>query len=937
MRTDRAVSGEETADIDPRATDARAGISGSVKAEEDAVPWYALEVEAVLARLNTSDSGLTGDEPAARLDQFGPNRLQPPKPKSALVRFAQQFNNVLIYVLLGAAVVTGLLQHWLDTSVIIGVVIINAAIGFLQEGKAERALDAIRSMLSMQALALRDGKRLLLPAEELVPGDIVYLRSGDKVPADIRLVQAKTLQIQEAALTGESLPVTKEVAAISADAALGDRRSMAYSSTLVTYGQGCGVVVHTGDKTEIGRISAMLADVQLLVTPLLKQMATFGQWLTGAIVVVATITFVFGIFVHGYSAEDMFLASVGLAVAAIPEGLPAIMTITLAIGVQHMAHRRAIVRRLPAVETLGSVSVICSDKTGTLTKNEMTVQTLVTAQNLLEVDGVGYAPYGNISRGNVQVTVSNDSLLREIALAAALCSEAGLHESDEGWVVDGSPTEGALLAVAMKAGLDPAFEARALPRTDLIPFESEHRCMGTLHHDHAGRGFIFVKGAPERILGMCDRQRTSAGDEALDGTYWHQRMEDIAARGQRVLALASNTTSSDHTELSFHDIEGGMRLLGMFGLADPPRQEAIDAVASCQAAGIRVKMITGDHATTAGAIGRVIGLSTEGGILTGRELDALSEAELRERALQVDIFARTSPEHKLHLVQALQATNHVVAMTGDGVNDAPALKRADVGVAMGKKGTEAAKEAAEMVLADDNFASIADAVEEGRAVYDNIKKAIIFILPTNGGEALTIMAAIALGHMLPITPVQILWVNMVTAVTLALALAFEPAERHVMQRSPRAPQEPLLSGFLLWRIVFVSAILVVGTFGLYLWARNLGADVALARTVAVNTLVMFEVFYLFNSRFLRQSVFNLAGLLGSRPALLASVIVISLQIAFTYAPPLQYLFDSRSLDLQTWLLIVAVASSVLWLVELEKWFLARREKARAAPLSELGS
>jgi magnesium-transporting ATPase (P-type) len=831
---------------------------------------------------------------------------------------------MLIYVLLGAALVTGLLQHWLDTSVIIGVVIVNAVIGFLQEGKAERALDAIRNMLSMQALVQRDGKRLLLSAEELVPGDIVHLRSGDKVPADIRLIQARTLQIQEAALTGESLAVAKDKAPVDEDAALGDRRCMAYSSTLVTYGQGFGVVVSTGDSTEIGRISAMLAEVQLLSTPLLRQMTAFGQWLTAAIIVVAAVTFLYGVVVQAYSVEDMFLASVGLAVAAIPEGLPAIMTITLAIGVQHMARRRAIVRRLPAVETLGSVSVICSDKTGTLTKNEMTVQTLMTARGVFEVDGVGYAPFGNISRGGVQVSASKDPLLRELMLGAALCSEAGLHEADDGWVVDGSPTEGALLAVAMKAGLDPDFEARALPRTDLIPFESEHRCMGTLHHDHSGRGFIFVKGAPERILAMCSRQRTKAGDEVLDDAYWHHRMEEVAARGQRVLALASRTTSSDHTELSFSDIEGDMSLLGMFGLADPPRQEAIDAVARCQAAGISVKMITGDHATTATAIGRMVGLSADGGILTGQDIDHLSNDDLGARVLQVDIFARTSPEHKLHLVEALQATNHVVAMTGDGVNDAPALKRADVGVAMGRKGTEAAKEAAEMVLADDNFASIADAVEEGRAVYDNLKKAIIFILPTNGGEALTIMAAIALGHVLPITPVQILWVNMVTAVTLALALAFEPTERRVMERAPREADEPLLSGFLLWRILFVSAILVVGTFGLYLWARNHGADVALARTIAVNTLVMFEVFYLFNSRYLHHSVLSREGFLGSRPVLLGCSIVIGLQICFTYAPPLQYLFGSRPLDLQVWLLILAVSSSVLWLVELEKWFLAKR-------------
>jgi magnesium-transporting ATPase (P-type) len=888
--------------------------------------WHSLSDQSTFAQLGASESGLSSEQAAVRLDKYGPNRLQPPQPKSAALRFAEQFNNVLIYVLLLAALVTALLGHWLDTAVIVGVVFINAVIGFLQEGKAERALDAIRNMLSMQALVLRDGRRVLIPAEQLVPGDVVLLHSGDKVPADIRLFYVKSLQIQEAVLTGESLAVAKEVDAAPSDSQIGDRRCMAYSSTLVTYGEGQGVVVATGDATEIGRISILLSDVQRLITPLIKQMSSFGRWLSGAIVVVAALTFLYGIGMQSYTVDQMFLAAVGLAVAAIPEGLPAIMTITLAIGVQHMARRRAIVRRLPAVETLGSVTVICSDKTGTLTKNEMTVQSLVTEENQYEVSGVGYAPRGNFTIADAAVSAKDDALLSDLARGAILCSEANLHEDEAGWVVDGSPTEGALLAMAMKAEFDPATEARNLPRVDHIPFESEHRFMATLHRDSSGNGCIYVKGAPERIFNMCSFQRSAAGDHPLIAEFWHERMEEIAVRGQRVIALATKPATSEQLELGFSDVESGLTLLGLFGLADPPREQAISAVASCQAAGIRVKMITGDHAITAGAIGSIIGLRTDGGILTGHDLDAMNEQELCRRIGEVDIFARTSPEHKLRLVQTLQKNGEVVAMTGDGVNDAPALKRADVGVAMGMKGTEAAKEAAAVVLVDDNFACIADAVEEGRIVYDNIKKAITFILPTNGGEAFTIMAAIAMGQVLPITAVQILWVNMVTAVTLALALAFERAESNVMQRSPRAPSEPLLSGFLFWRIGFVSAILVAGTFGMYLWERDHGADVAMGRTVAVNTLVMFEVFYLFNTRFLRDSVLNISGLFGSRPVMIAVVLVIFFQLGFTYAPPMQELFDTRALSLQQWVSITVVASSVLWLVELEKWLVKRRAK-----------
>jgi magnesium-transporting ATPase (P-type) len=811
--------------------------------------WHATPAEAVINRLGTDLEGLSADEAAKRLAQYGPNRLRPARRRGPIARFLLQFHNVLIYVLLGASVVTAALAHWVDTGVILGVVLINALIGYVQEGKAERALEAIRNMLSLSASVMRDGRKTTLPADALVPGDIVFLQSGDKVPADLRIVHVKNLQIQEAVLTGESIAVEKKREAVADEALLGDRSSMAYSGTLVTYGQATGVVVATGTSTEIGRISSMLAEVQTLTTPLLQQIELFGRWLTLAIIIVAVSTFGFGILIRDYAPSDMFLAAVGLAVAAIPEGLPAIMTITLAIGVQRMARRNAIIRRLPAVETLGSVSVICSDKTGTLTRNEMTVQAIATSRHLFEVTGVGYLPAGELTLDGIEASLDHRPLLSEMTRGALLCSDAGLRQTDTHWVVDGDPTEGALVVVAMKAGWEPEFEAKNCPRTDVIPFESEHRFMATVHHDHEGNGYIYVKGAPERILEMCDQQRGYLDDEPLELAYWHARMEEIAGRGQRILALAAKPALNSHRELRFKDVENGLVLVGLFGLTDPPRPEAIEAVARCQAAGIKVKMITGDHAATARAIAAQLGLDHGTGVLTGHQLDSLDDQQLRSRIEQANVFARTSPQHKLRLVETLQAANDVVAMTGDGVNDAPALKRAGVGVAMGVKGTEAAKEAAEMVLADDDFASIAHAVEEGRTVYDNLKKSIMFILPTNVGEALTIVMAIALGRLLPLTAAQILWVNMITAVTLALSLAFEPAESDVMSRPPRRRDEPILSRLLLWRIVLVSLVLVAGTFGMFLWQRYHGASIEAARTVAVNTLVMFEVFYLFNARF----------------------------------------------------------------------------------------
>lgn len=910
------------------AVDKSTGSSNSPDHQDQA--WHAFPAETVLEGFQSSSDGLSASEASDRLVQYGPNRLSPPRGRGALARFLGQFNNVLIYVLLLAALVTAVLAHWVDTSVILAVVVINAIIGFIQEGRAEKALEAIRNMLSLAAIVERDGRKFEILAEDVVPGDIVHLQSGDKVPADLRLIRAKGLQIQEAILTGESVPVDKGVSPVSEDAALGDRFSMAYSGTMVTHGWGCGVVVATGAKTEIGRISALLSEVTTLTTPLLRQMSSFGRKLSAAIMTVAFVTFAIGVWVHDRGAAEMFVGAVALAVAAIPEGLPAIMTIALATGVQRMAARRAIIRRLPVVEALGSVSVICSDKTGTLTRNEMTVQSLATGKHLYTVTGTGYCPEGGFFLDGKPVKLDDHPGLTEMARGALLCSDAGLHEEDGQWSVDGDPTEGALVALAMKAELEPGTENRQLPRHDVIPFESEHRFMATLHHHAKGHGFIYVKGAPERILGMCSSQGGPDYQEVLDRPYWEARMREMAENGQRVLALAFRPTHNGHRQLVFDDVKQDMVLIGLYGLVDPPREEAVVAVAKCRAAGISVKMITGDHAVTAGAIARQLGLGDGERVVSGHELDGLDDEALRAVARKSHVFARTSPEHKLRLVKALQSEGHVVAMTGDGVNDAPALKRADVGVAMGRKGNEAAKESAEMVLVDDNFASIAAAVEEGRTVYDNLVKSILFILPSSGGEALTIVAALALGQLLPITAPQILWVNMITAVTLALALAFEPAEENVMHRKPRKRDAPLLSGFLIWRTIFVSLILVAGVFGVFVWSQGRGADIEVSRTVAVNTLVMFEVFYLFNARFLTASVLTRQGLIGSRPVLIAVVLVVVFQLLYTYAPPMQYLFESVAIPLIGWVMAVGVGFSVFVLVEIEKAFLRYWQQRKSA-------
>ncbi|MEM9684021.1 MAG: HAD-IC family P-type ATPase, partial [Pseudomonadota bacterium] len=683
--------------------------------------WHAHSADDAARTLNSSPSGLSESEASARLEKLGPNSLPPPKRRGAVVRFLAQFNNVLIYVLLAAAVVTGALGHWIDAQVILGVVLVNAIVGYLQEGKAEKALEAIRSMLAPTATVVRSGRRRGIPCEDVVPGDAVLLEAGDRVPADLRLVETRGLTIDEAVLTGESLPVEKSTAEVMESVPLGDRACMAFSGTLVTYGQGKGVVVATGEDTEIGRISGLLTEVTTLQTPLLRQMNSFAKWLTAAILGFGVFVLAFGLLVRDYTFGDLFMAVVGLVVAAIPEGLPAVLTITLAIGVQNMARQNVIVRRLPAIETLGSVSVICSDKTGTLTRNEMAVASVATVMRRFSVDGVGYAPKGRFSVDGEIVDSRDYPLLTEIAQVALLCSDAVLRESAGHWIVEGDPMEGALVAAACKAGLDPAAERRSWPRTDAIPFDSRHQYMASLNHADDGTGLIVVKGAPERIFEMCSLQRSDDGDVAIDPDYWLAQADAMAAKGERILALAAKRTGPSHRELTFEETEHGLTLLGLVGLIDPPREDSLTAVAECQAAGIHVKMITGDHAGTAAAIARQLGLANAASVLTGRDLEAMDDEELRSRVRDTGVFARTTPAQKLRLVQALQANGSIVAMTGDGVNDAPALKRADVGVSMGRKGSEAAKEAAEIVLTDDNFAVIADAVRAGRTVYDNLK------------------------------------------------------------------------------------------------------------------------------------------------------------------------------------------------------------------------
>ncbi|MBK5938382.1 HAD-IC family P-type ATPase [Halochromatium roseum] len=902
---------------------------------------HALEPSAVLAALHSDAQGLSGAEAARRLDAVGENRLPEPPRNGPIKRFFKHFHDVLIYILLAAAVATAFMGHWIDTWVILGVVLINAIVGFVQEGRAEEALAGIRKMLSPSALARRDGAWRELEAAQLVPGDVVRLRAGDRIPADLRLLEAANLRVEESALTGESVPVSKGVAPVRDDASIGDRFSMGYSGTLVAAGSGLGVVTATGPHTEIGRINRMIAEVETLVTPLIRQMGAFGRVLSVVILGLAAGMTLAGWLLHHWGWGDLMMAAIGFAVAAIPEGLPAIMTITLALGVQQMAQRNAITRKLPAVETLGSVTVICSDKTGTLTRNEMTARHLISTRGQYDIAGVGYAPDGHLSFDNRGIELSEHADLQALIEAFAVCNDADVIEDAGQWRLIGEPTEGALRTLGLKAG----FDTSGYQRQAVIPFDSEHKFMATLvqlptprrdqEHAQAQARRILMKGALDRLLDRCAHQRGADGQpEPLERAFWEGEVERLSAKGLRVLAAAARTSDAAKTDLQLADLDAELLFLGLVGIIDPPRPEAIEAIATCHSAGIGVKMITGDHLGTASAIGREMGVGEQRGAIAGAQLEAADEAELRRLVAEHDIFARTSPEHKLRIVKALQANGEVVAMTGDGVNDAPALKRADVGVAMGMKGTEATKEAAEIVLADDNFASISRAVEAGRTIYDNLRKSILFILPTNGAQGLVILAAILFGFELPLSPVQILWVNMITSVTLALALAFEPAEPGVMRRPPRRPDAPILGAYALWRILLVSLIIGVATILIFLHEIDSGQGLAVAQTMAVNTLVVGQIFYLLNSRFLLESGLRLRFWLTNPAVWIAITVMLVLQALFVYAPFMHLWFHTAAPQPQEWLLPLGIGVAVLLIVELDKAVMravsARAQRRRRA-------
>ena len=891
--------------------------------------FYAVDGSEALSRLGSRSEGLTSEEVAARLGRYGPNLIQRKAGDGPLVLLARQINGPLVWVLIAAAAVAIVLGKITDGLVVLAVVVLNSLIGFVQELRAGRAIEALRSMVPEQATVRRAGRTEIALAEALVPGDIVVLASGDKVPADVRLLAVKNLRVDEAALTGESVPVEKGIASVAEDTGIGDRTCMAFGGTLVRYGAGEAVVVATGRETELGRISDMLGQTIPHQTPLTRALVTVGAVISVAVVLVAAVLLGVGtwrLVRHGLplpaALADTVMFAIALAVGAIPEGLPAILTIALAIGVQRMAARRAVVRRLPAAETLGSTTVICTDKTGTLTRNEMTVVEVWTPLGSCRVRGVGYEPSGGFVRGATDLEeVPAD--VRQLLRDAALCSDAVLRHDGKSWQIVGDPTEGAIVVAAEKAGVRVDEERVRFPRRSVLPFDSEHQFMATLHAVPDRPARLIVKGAPEVIL----RRSEHAGIEGAP------LVEHLASQGMRVLGIATKTRDRSDEELSMRDTEEGLRFEGLIGMIDPPRPEAIAAIDGCRAAGIGVKMITGDHPVTARAIGCELGLLREERALSGSELSHMDEESLRTAALSTNVFARVAPEHKLRLVRALQAHGHVVAMTGDGVNDAPALKQADIGVAMGITGTAVAKEAADVVLTDDNFATIATAVEEGRRVYDNLIKSLAFVLPTNLGLALVLIVAVgwfpfdpATGEiLLPMQPTQLLWINLVTTVALALPLAFEAPEPDIMRRPPRVPDAPVLGPFVLQRTCVMAALMTAGAVGLFLWEyeRELAAGtappIALAesQTMAVTTVIMFQIFYMLNCRSLRDSILAI-GVTSNPPVFLGIAIVLLLQGAFIYAPSLNDVFGSRGLrpgDLATTVLVGAI---VLPVVAIEK-------------------
>ncbi|MHB0870958.1 MAG: cation-translocating P-type ATPase [Chloroflexota bacterium] len=882
--------------------------------------WHQLDVDRLLSALATSLDGLSEEEANRRLERYGPNELAAGERALPITILLRQLRSPLVYILLAAAVATILLGQYVDTGVILAVVVLNTVVGFVQEYKAEQALRALARMMVPRATVLRDGEEREIDSRRLVPGDVVLLESGARVPADLRLLRAVDLQADESTLTGESVPVTKATEPIpDPDLPIGDRINMAFMGTSVVRGRGAGLVVETGTHTIFGRISAQVGRVGEVKSPLQLRLDRFSQVIALAVLGVTALVFVLGLSL-GESLAAVFLTAVATAVATVPEGLPVTITVALAVGVWRMAQRNAIVRKLPAVETLGSTTVICSDKTGTLTRNEMTVTSIYAGGRSYAVTGSGYEPEGQILYEGVEVDLARHPELELTLRIGMLANESSVYREDGRYRPHGDPTEVALLVAARKGGLREEREKEDYPQLDEIPFESDRQYMATLH-DHRGQRLVFVKGAPERVLAMCERALLwdAMAVAGLDREDVLRESQGLASRGLRLLAMAYRVAPPGTEELDHRDVERGLTFVGLQGMIDPPRPEAIEAVARCRQAGIRTVMITGDHRVTAEAVARQMGIaeSPASHTIDGRELEAMDDEELSARVHWVSVYARAAPQHKLRIVQQLRRHEEVVAVTGDGVNDAPALKQADIGVAMGVTGTDVAKEASDMVLADDNFATIYAAVEEGRVVFDNIRKVIMFLIPTGLGLVLTVIVSMALLLPLPFLPSQAIWINLVTNGTQDVAMAFEPAEGDVGQRPPRSPREGVVTRLMAERVILVGLVLLAGTLGLFVWQLRSGASLEHARTVAVTTMVLFQNFQIFNSRSFTRSAFRMNPL--SNRFLFASIVAaLGLHIIALYWAPLQFVLRLEPLAADTWLVIVAVAASVLLVVELDK-------------------
>lgn len=832
----------------------------------------------------------------------------------------------MIYVLLVAALLKLFMGHWVDMFVILGVAIINALIGHIQESNAEKSLQSIRNMLSSEAVVVRQGNHETIPTTALVPGDIVVIRAGDRIPADLRVIEAHNLRVEEAILTGESTVVEKNSDALSGELPLGDRYNLLYSGTTVSSGGGKGVVVATGGETELGHINQMMSDIEKHRTPLMVQMDKLGKTIFITILVMMVALFVFSLLFRDMPVSELVLSLISLAVAAVPEGLPAIISIILSLGVQAMARRKAIIRKLPTVETLGAMTVICSDKTGTLTMNEMTVKAVITADTTYRVEGDSYEPVGNIHPVDdpTPVSVTQGSLLERYLRTIDLCNDSQLIKDEQGlWKITGGPTEGALKVLAAKIPLPPLdTEMRSK-----IPFDSQYKYMSTLYR-LGDEEVILITGAPDVLFRLCQYQQTNDGLQPFDQPYWEGKIEEYAREGLRMVAAAWKPAHEGQRELDHPDLHDGVILLGIAGMMDPPRPEAITAIADCLQAGIRVKMITGDHPQTAMSIGQMLGIGNAASAITGRELEAMDDRQLSDAAQQYDIFARTSPEDKFRLVQALQSKQEVVGMTGDGVNDAPALKRADVGIAMGIKGTEVTKEAADMVLTDDNFATIARAVHEGRRVYDNLKKTILFVIPSNIAQALLIIIALLAGNLIPLTPVLILWMNMATSATLSFGLAFEAGEKNIMNRPPRKANLHVMDGYAIWRVVFVGLMIAISAFVLEAWLQPRGYSAEFIRTVLLQTLVTAQWFYMLNCRV--NDGFSLSkGLLANKGIWIVSGVLLALQLLIIYAPFMQMLFGTEALPFRYWVITLLIGFVMFLIVEAEKVLTRRWRKTEA--------